>query len=371
MIIHLEKMIYNDNQMSDMMNRFPTFELSYELGQHKKVSSDYNICFAIPYGKKAFIWFTFHLDQNVCLLLETNRDKKVIKMTELSTNIPLDLAKGTLLYGCIYEHTDGDTHFFVIEDIFYAKGVPFTKQTMTEKMGCLHSLYNQYAQTFMGLSTPIALPVMWPVNEVSNTIPEKWSNQISYTIHHLQYRSLHTIVPFINYNRTMNMEHTVTNQPKASLRKEEDDLRWMFFAPPLPFFSYFKPQYKMNSIFECRADLQNDVYHLYAFGRVKQQPESYKTNRTYCGIAYIPNCEISVFMNGLFRHIKENRNLDLLEESDDEDEFLDQRVDRFVDLKKTLYLECTFHLKFKKWIPIRQVNPRNGQTVPLVPIMRL
>jgi len=361
--------VYNDHQMNDMMNRFPAFELSYELGQHKKVSSDYDICLAIPYGKKAFIWFTFHLEQNVCLLLETNRDKKVIKMTEMSaTGIPLDLAKGTLLYGCIYEHTDR-SNYFVIEDMFYAKGLPFTKQTMSEKMGCLHQLYSQYAETFFQMMTPIALPVMWPVNaDISDAIPAKWSNQIGYTVHHLQYRSLYTIVPFINYSRMVNMEHTIMNQPKATAKKEEDDLRWMFFAPPLPFFSYYKPQYKMDTIFECRADLQNDIYHLYAFGRVKQQPESYKTQRTYCGVAYIPNCEISAFMNGLFRNIRENGNLDLLEESDDEDDFLDQRVDKFVDLKKALYMECVFHPKFKKWIPVRQVNPRK---VSLVPIIRL
>ena len=72
--------IYNDHQINDLMKRFPTFELSYELGQHKKVSSDYDICFAIPYGRKAFLWFTFYLDQNVCLLLETNREKKIIKI---------------------------------------------------------------------------------------------------------------------------------------------------------------------------------------------------------------------------------------------------------------------------------------------------
>ena len=41
-------------------------------------------------------------------------------------------------------------------------------------------------------------------------------------------------------------------------------------------------------------------------------------------------------MNSLFRNIKENRNLDLLEESDDEEEFENTSLDKFVDLDKEL-----------------------------------
>ena len=63
-------------------------------------------------------------------------------------------------------------------------------------------------------------------------------------------------------------------------------------------------------------------------------------------------------MNGLFRKIRENINLDYIEESDDEDDFEDMREDKYVDLKKTLHMECIFHTKFKRWIPVRIVNPR-------------
>jgi hypothetical protein len=44
--------------------------------------------------------------------------------------------------------------------------------------------------------------------------------------------------------------------------------------------------------------------------------------------------------------------------SDDEDDFEDMREDKYVDLKKTLHMECIFHTKFKRWIPVRIVNPR-------------
>ena len=39
-------------------------------------------------------------------------------------------------------------------------------------------------------------------------------------------------------------------------------------------------------------------------------------------------------MNSLFRTIKENDNLDLLEESDDDEEFENIQIDKFVNLEK-------------------------------------
>ena len=60
-------------------------------------------------------------------------------------------------------------------------------------------------------------------------------------------------------------------------------------------------------------------------------------------------------MNQLFRNIKENRNLDYIEESEDEADFEDIREERFVDLRKTINMECTFNYKFKRWVPIRVI----------------
>jgi len=61
-------------------------------------------------------------------------------------------------------------------------------------------------------------------------------------------------------------------------------------------------------------------------------------------------------MNSLFRNIKENSNLDFIEESDDEEDFENIAVDKYVDLEKTLIMECIFHPKFKKWVPQRVLH---------------
>ena len=74
-------------------------------------------------------------------------------------------------------------------------------------------------------------------------------------------------------------------------------------------------------------------------------------------------------MNGLFRNIKENRSLDALEESDDEDDFQDIRQEKYVDLEKTMILECLFMRKFRKWMPVKAIY--NTEKARVVHISKL
>lgn len=101
-----------------------------------------------------------------------------------------------------------------------------------------------------------------------------------------------------------------------------------------------EPVIKVKQFF-VKADLQYDVYYLY---------DSTNKNDNY-EIADIPDYKTSVMMNTIFRKIKENANLDLLEESDEEDEFEDCRFDKYVDLDKTLLMTCEYNCANKKWIP--------------------
>jgi hypothetical protein len=40
-----------------------------------------------------------------------------------------------------------------------------------------------------------------------------------------------------------------------------------------------------------------------------------------------------------------------LEESDDEEEFEDDRLDKYVYLNKEFRMKCQLNTKFKKWVP--------------------
>ena len=107
----------------------------------------------------------------------------------------------------------------------------------------------------------------------------------------------------------------------------------------------------MKTNFLVKADLQADIYRLFAYGK--------NGKHVYYNTAYISNYRTSVFMNSLFRTVKENIHLDYIEESDDEDDFQNVDFDKYVDLQKTLLMECVFHHKFKRWMPLRVVETKN------------
>ena len=64
-------------------------------------------------------------------------------------------------------------------------------------------------------------------------------------------------------------------------------------------------------------------------------------------------------MNTLFRTIKENENLDFLEESDDEEEFENISEDKFVNLEKKINILCVYNSKFKSWVPLEALEKSN------------
>jgi hypothetical protein len=113
---------------------------------------------------------------------------------------------------------------------------------------------------------------------------------------------------------------------------------------------------KKYKIFIVSADIQNDIYNLIDPDTLVNDNELSNYAISNKLIASIPDYKTSVFMNALFRNIKENRSLDALEESDDEDEFENTNIDKFVDLTKRIKMKCIFNYKFKKWTPIECVK---------------
>jgi hypothetical protein len=116
-----------------------------------------------------------------------------------------------------------------------------------------------------------------------------------------------------------------------------------------PSYNSTKPSYNKEHVFIVKPNIQNDIYNLYMLTHDSKTEKFYDT-------AYIPNYTTSVMMNKLFRNIKENDNLDRLEESDDEDEFENENIDKFVYLEKTHAMICKYNYKFKKWYPVSLAN---------------
>jgi hypothetical protein len=314
-----------------LLQRFPPVELSYETIPHTKVSPDYNLCLGIPTGTKGYAWLTFYGTDDICFLLETNKERNIthIHGSPIRSSI---YANGTLFYGTILPRNE-----FVIEDIFCFRGIPTKTLLFSEKLGFLE----KFMQTYEG-ATRFHLPVMWPVvkrepYESLYDLPPAYSGT---TFHHIQYRCLTKTAPYLNVFPT---KKGFATGPAPTVIKDE-------YLVPWRQTNVSKPQYKMTTVFKIRADVPFDIYRLFAYGSQKSE--------VYYGVACIPNYKTSVMMNRLFRRIKENENLDAVEESEDEEEFENIDPEKYVDLKRELLMECRFHQKFKKWVPVRVVDDR-------------
>lgn len=323
----------NDREQTELMKRFPAVELSYET--HKKVSdtdTKYDVVVAIPFGKKAFLWWTYWKDRDVCLLLELGKDRRVTHMQQLLGGVEAKTpwSYGTVLYGAMVDTT------FVVEDVLQCRGILLHKQPFGEKLAFFREMMEHHVVVVGG---PMVLPYMAMVAAG----PSK-KEMLPYPVHHFQYRSLTEILPYINVSSTDTTTTASSSKTDPTVVVEEK----------APRCDFKKPQYRKPTVFEVRADLQNDIYRLYT-----------DDHRQFYGLAYIPNYRTSVMMNGLFRNIKENRNLDALEESDDEEDFQDCRPTKYVDLEKRVLMECVFHSKFRRWMP-RSVVAHAGKNKSLV-----
>jgi hypothetical protein len=178
-------------------------------------------------------------------------------------------------------------------------------------------------------------------NQVQSIIPDRIAKQIPYSVHHIQYRDLDEIRPYLNV--PVGLKETNVETPTIA------ETHVSKYTP-----NFAKPQYKYPTVFRVMADVQYDIYHLYACGPADHTGNPF----VYYDVAYVPNYEKSVFLNGLFRNIRENQNLDYIEESDDEADFEDTRLDKYVDLTKEVWMECVFLPKFRRWVPVRVVDRR-------------
>jgi hypothetical protein len=333
----------SSDETYEIMKRFPKIELSYETIPHKKVSPTYNICCTIIQGKKGYIWFSFYKDEDVCFFMEINREKKISKIRIININFDRSLSLGTIFYGTLVEN-EGKKQIFIIEDIFFYKGITMKNSLFKERLGFLDSFFQKDLKDFLNNEIILSLPAMWYIDqdkdyECEYKIPDFWKTRIiNFPIHHLQYRSLSERSPYMNvFNQNVFINaNTKKEMPNKPLQTK------------LIIENFNKPQFKIPTVFLISADIQYDIYHLFVYGKGSQT--------IYYNIAYIPNYKTSVFMNKIFRKIRENDNLDYIEESEDEEDFQNNDEDKFVDLQKMIMMECIFSPKFKKWIPTKIVK---------------
>ena len=350
----------NTEEITSILSDFPKFELSYETMTHKKVF-DYNVILAIPDGIPCFAWFTSYKGDNVCFIMEinTNDNNKHNKNTISNISICLTgfndkLAYGTIFYGTTFSANGASC--FCIEDLYYYKGVNYSGKTFINRLETLNNiLKTELSQQAL---TPKYMIFGMPLMGTDLIMLLKDIEQLPYKTMYLKYRWYETkkIMCAEYYSRANKPSYVVREEPKVfeqmpkAVKFEPKVLQPNVLQPNVlqPIIRKKSSQSQLsNAIFHITPDVRSDIYNLFVLNNGRMDFYDY---------AFIPDYETSVKMNKLFRNIKENNNLDSLEESDDEDDFQDDRSDKYVYLDRSYKMNCQFNYKFKKWMPISVIN---------------
>jgi hypothetical protein len=315
-------LFFTPEEKKALLTRLPALELSYEPKLHKKVYAP--AYYVIPKGPKALVWYTYWKDQHVCLLVRLNERGNYSDVQVFTAVFADALALGTVIYGTYFLHYN--QHFFTCEQLYYYKGLSIIKKPYAERLALLLEMFDTQVEqvAYTPTSLVVGLPIITETYEEAlaqmDLLPYK-----TYGIAGINYKHVHTTAtaparanPFSNNNTAVS--HSTTIKDNIFLQKS-----------------------KPATIFNVKAGLAADNYNLYT------------AENTFYETAMVPTYKCSVMMNALFRTIKENANLDLLEESDDEDEFENGQMDKFVDLEKTIAMECVYSKRFKKWQPVKIV----------------
>jgi hypothetical protein len=379
-----------------LLQQFPKIKFSYELKSYKKVSnsnsnSNINIqgnghghdknnnddvFFMIPKGKKYFIWFK----NSECLFLELDNDKQVVNVTSKKTSriFPND----TILYGThFYYRAPANSnsvvnvqYYFTIENIHYYNGVNLdATQTVFEKCKTLHLAFTTATleKTFqVDVGLPHIDTCLERISAVKQfyqvyCIQKKKSSDTNNQYQNIHFDMLPLPTPTIQKIQKMDAQqpHTITQTitqanavSKHNTTTIETSKKYIEKSNDYNNMNHTNHNNKKYKIFIVSADIQNDIYNLIDPDAANDDLSNYDYDISNKLIASIPDYKTSVFMNALFRNIKENKSLDALEESDDEDEFENTNIDKFVDLTKKIKMKCVFNYKFKKWTPIECVK---------------
>lgn len=300
-------MIINKYNKTNLLNRLPNLKLSYD-NIHKKVSSDLYVI--IPKGIKHLVWFTYFKDKRVCIFIEINKagQKEINNLFIVPQCFDKKLVLGTIFYGTLFNINNNK--YYSIENIHYYKGKNIENNNEKNKLSLIKNILEKELKSTILTNNGICMAL--PIIQTTYSSCMEISNLLPYSVYCIQQRNLHSNDN--NYCSTLYKAIDSSSDIKT---------------------------------FMVKPRIQNDIYDLYY----------YNNGNIECfDIAYIPDYKTSIMMNNIFRTIKENVNLDALEESDDEDEFENINDDKFVNLNKCVKMECAYNKKFRKYVPLKIIE---------------
>jgi hypothetical protein len=299
---------------SSFMQTFPKFELSYEMITHKKVF-DSNVILAIPRGERCVAWFTQFQEENICCIFEVNSSREILthKPKKILNTVPFANAMvngtGTILYGTLFQE-----QYFCVEDIYYYAGIFFGNHSYLAKLKKMRHIFHDEISQMATDRHFIIFGLPFLTHDIHIMMGK--ISSLPYIVSHFQHRFFDSkkniVVP--HANSTVNM-------------KESENVR-------------DSQEQKKIMVFNVTADIKPDIYYLF-------------NKEEYHDVAFVPDYKTSVMMNKLFRNIRENEDLDKIEESEDESDFENVKEDKYVFLDRSIKMTCEYNRRFKRWTPIQ------------------
>ena len=166
-------------------------------------------------------------------------------------------------------------------------------------------------------------------------------DKTAYVTHHVQFRASTHIVPHLNHNYKKN-----TSKTQVVLKPQTTNVQMSCVLTPRQDLDFSAASRKREAVFLVSADMESDIYHLHCYDNKSA------SQYTYVDLAHVGTYKESKYLNGLFRNIRENNDIDLGEESEDEDMFQNMNPDKYVDLSKKVKMNCVFQNKWRRWTPV-------------------
>ena len=267
---------------------------------------------AIPAGRPSVAWLTTCGNRQACVIAKIGHGR-VVDTTHRETvymSFPSFLS-GTIFIGTFF--FTNSARRFAIEDLGShptgATGATGAPDTYLNKLNTIKTLLTAMAQH--SASQPPVIHFGIPAMADSMTRLEKLIDDQGISICQLKYR-------YFDRARAR----------KTIVRKYVSHKRIV-----------------RRMVWAVSAELEDDIYTLH------------DNNNCVIGKALIPTYTSSVYMNQLFRRVRENNCLDNIEDSEEEDDFESDRIDQFVHLDRQIHMMCELHPRFKKWIPLYPVTP--------------
>ena len=141
-----------------------------------------------------------------------------------------------------------DRKWFVIEDIFFFKGIPLKNSKTLERLAFLEKVMEATNRIHSKEDEiVIMLTSTWKFktdnDEIPTTIPPNIACYINYPVHHIQYRSTDTIVPYLNVNINKKISiHSISKTKPLPPKNNGGDLKTNSFDAIDSFtMDFFKP----------------------------------------------------------------------------------------------------------------------------------